>query len=128
MGAPFKRNQCHTFTDLINLGATLHEQDQRCWYRYCQIFFSGSGFFNASRPYDEAVGLMQGYWPSLFEGKQPGLLKINIREDLYLDIKQRELLLSHNSTALFEINNPATGLFVTDHNGCPSILYEIRQS
>ncbi|HEN3636756.1 TPA: hypothetical protein U5E40_001351 [Yersinia enterocolitica] len=46
-------------------------------------------------PYDEAVGIMQGYWPGLFEGKQPRLLKINIREDLYHDIEQRELPLSH---------------------------------
>ena len=46
-------------------------------------------------PYDEAVSIMQVYWPGLFEGNQPRLLKINIREDLYHDIEQRELPLSH---------------------------------
>ena len=47
-----------------------------------------------TQPYDEAVSIMQVYWPGLFEGKQPRLLKINIREDLYNDIEQRELPLS----------------------------------
>ncbi|CQJ05417.1 ProQ/FINO family protein [Yersinia frederiksenii] len=45
--------------------------------------------------YDEAVSIMQGYWPGLFEGQQPRLLKIDIREDLYRDIEQRGLALSH---------------------------------
>lgn len=44
--------------------------------------------------YDEALSIMQRYWPSLFDGQQPRLMKINIREDLYNDIEQRELPLS----------------------------------
>lgn len=44
--------------------------------------------------YHEAVSLMQGYWPDIFNGQQPRLLKIHIREDLYQDIEQRDLLLS----------------------------------
>ncbi|WP_145496722.1 ProQ/FINO family protein [Yersinia bercovieri] len=45
-------------------------------------------------PYDEAVFIMQRYWPGLFDGQQPRLMKINIREDFYHDIEQRELPLS----------------------------------
>ncbi|EKN3637907.1 ProQ/FINO family protein [Yersinia enterocolitica] len=45
-------------------------------------------------PYHEAVSLMQGYWPDIFDGQQPRLFKIHIREDLYHDIEQRELPLS----------------------------------
>ncbi|PSH19724.1 hypothetical protein B7R74_12610 [Yersinia pseudotuberculosis] len=45
--------------------------------------------------YDEAVSIMQGYWPGLFEGEQPRLMKINIREDFYHDIERRALPLSH---------------------------------
>ncbi|PHZ21472.1 ProQ/FINO family protein [Yersinia massiliensis] len=44
--------------------------------------------------YHEAVSLMQGYWPDIFDGQLPRLLKIHIREDLYQDIEQRELPLS----------------------------------
>ncbi|MGE4781411.1 ProQ/FINO family protein [Yersinia enterocolitica] len=44
--------------------------------------------------YDEALSIMQPYWPGLFDGQQPRLMKINIREDLYHDIEQRELPLS----------------------------------
>ncbi|MFW5392923.1 ProQ/FINO family protein [Yersinia sp. 2544 StPb PI] len=46
-------------------------------------------------PYDEAVCIMQRYWPGLFDGQQPRLMKINIREDFYRDIEQRALPLSH---------------------------------
>lgn len=46
-------------------------------------------------PYDEAVGIMQGYWPGLYDGQQPRLLKINIRYDFIHDIEERGLPLSH---------------------------------
>lgn len=45
--------------------------------------------------YDEALSIMQRYWPGLFDGQQPRLMKINIREDFYRDIEQRALPLSH---------------------------------
>ncbi|HHL2459866.1 TPA: ProQ/FINO family protein [Yersinia enterocolitica] len=44
--------------------------------------------------YHEAASLMQGYWPDIFDGQQPRLFKLHIREDLYQDIEQRELPLS----------------------------------
>lgn len=44
--------------------------------------------------YDEAISIMQGYWPALFNSQQLRLMKINIREDLYHDIEQRKLPLS----------------------------------
>lgn len=46
-------------------------------------------------PYDDAVGIMQRYWPGLFDGQQPRLMKVNIREDFYQDIERRALLLSY---------------------------------
>ncbi|CRY69645.1 ProQ/FINO family protein [Yersinia pekkanenii] len=46
-------------------------------------------------PYDEAVGIMEGYWPGLFDGQQPRLMKVNIREDFYHDIERRALPLSY---------------------------------
>ncbi|WP_267248964.1 ProQ/FINO family protein [Yersinia sp. Marseille-Q5920] len=45
--------------------------------------------------YDEALSIMQPYWPGLFDGQQPRLMKINIRENFYRDIEQRALPLSH---------------------------------
>ncbi|HHH1368324.1 TPA: ProQ/FINO family protein [Yersinia enterocolitica] len=46
-------------------------------------------------PYDDAVTLMQRYWPALFDGQKPRLLKINIRDDFFHDIEHRGLPLSH---------------------------------
>jgi ProQ/FINO family len=46
-------------------------------------------------PYDEAVNILQSYWPGLFDDQQPRLMKINIREDFYHDIERRALPLSH---------------------------------
>lgn len=45
--------------------------------------------------YDEAISIMQGYWPALFNSQQPRLMKINIREDFYQNIERRALPLSH---------------------------------
>ncbi|HHH1368331.1 TPA: ProQ/FINO family protein [Yersinia enterocolitica] len=46
-------------------------------------------------PYDDAVSFIQRYWPALFDGQQPRLLKINIRDDFFHDIEHRALPLSH---------------------------------
>lgn len=46
-------------------------------------------------PPDQAIMTLKAFWPQLFDGDSPRLLATGMREQLFADIAQRDLPLSH---------------------------------
>ncbi|EEA7832909.1 fertility inhibition protein FinO [Salmonella enterica] len=47
------------------------------------------------QPLEEAVSILQPWWPALFDGQTPRLLACGIREVLFRDVETRSIPLSH---------------------------------